>query len=225
MMSPRRIPALLLLLLTTGSSFVLAGWTRVPVKVTLPPKVETRAGERVLVTLVRANEHELFNVGHEITRWLRRELGRNTGLEIIDVPPPQIPEQRAEKLAVNDVFWKRMGEDFEADLIVAAIAEYTAEDRSGFVSEDYTSEITGQTVRRTVYRDRTAYKLRLHIFFLKGDNGALLHGDVWQEERTLEGQEREDLHVLFQILDVLKPDLMGVIQPTAIAEPRFIWAD
>lgn len=225
MKSLRRISALFVLVVLTGGSATLAGWTRVPVQVTIPPKIETAAGERILVTLVRADEHELFNVGHEVTRWLRRELGRNTGLEIIDVPPPQIPEQRPEKLAVNDVFWKRLGEDFEADLVVAGIADYTAEDRSGFITEDYTSEITGQTVRRSVYRDRTAYKLRLQIFFLKGDNGALLHSDVWQEERILEGQEREDLHVLFQILDVLKPDLMGVIQPTAIAEPRFIWVD
>ncbi len=217
---------LVLVALTLGAmGAIRAGWQRVPVEVVVPPKIETTAGERVLVTLTRADEHPLFNIGQEVTRWLRREISRSTALEVLDVPPPQIPEQRPEVLAVNDVFWKRLGEDFEADLIVAAIADYRIEDRSGFVTEDYVSDLTGQTVRRTVFRDRTGYLLRLQVFFLQGDNGALLHMDTWEEERVLEGEDREDLHVLFRLLEMFSTDLQGVLVSTTVAEPRFIWVE
>ncbi|MDQ7007606.1 MAG: hypothetical protein Q9Q40_10265 [Acidobacteriota bacterium] len=218
-------PVLALALAAGAVGPCLAGWDRVPVEVILPPKIETTPGERVLVTLARADEHPLFNIGREVTRWLRREIARGTALEVLDVTPPQIPEQRPEKLAVNDVFWKRLGQDFDADLVVAAIADFRIEDRSGFVTEDYVSDLTGQTVRRTVFRDRTGYGLRLQVFFLKGDNGALLHMDTWQEERVLEGNEREDLHVLFQLLDMFKDDLLGTLVASPIAEPRFIWVE
>jgi hypothetical protein len=146
---------------------------------------------------------------------------------VLDVPPPPIPEQRPEKLAVNDVFWRRMGEDFHADVIVAGVAEYRIEDRSGYVTRDVESPITGQTVRQTVFAERKGFHLKIEIFFLKGDNGALLLTDTWTEDRTLDSGtgQGEDLQELYDMLDQMRPRLRGALLPTKLQQPRFIWVD
>jgi hypothetical protein len=204
----------------------LADWERVPIELPVPPELDLPAGERVLVALFRSNDHSRFYPGREISRFVKTRLRRETQLEVIDVTPPPIPEQRPEVLAVNDVFWKQLGEDFEADVIVAGVARYDIEDRSGFVSRDFRDPRTGQTVRRTVYQEQTLYRLRVQIFFLKGANGALLHSDVWTEERIVRDDVfQEDLQSLNSILDRMAPRLRAVLEPTKVVEPRFVWID
>lgn len=220
-----RAICVLLLLTGMGSPTVHAKWKEVPVKVMIPPTLEIQPGEKILVTMARGTEHWRLNVGSEFSRWLRRELGRNTSLEVLNVEPPPIPEQRVEALASNDVFWRRMATDFKADIIVASLVEFDVEDRSGYYEADTVHPITGQTYRSTQFVERTGFKMRVHILFFQGDNGALLHHDTWSDERILEGQYAEDLHVLFELLDSLKPKLLGIVQPVWLVEPRNIWID
>ncbi len=229
MTTARRAPRLLALLgalVAAAAVPAAAGWKEVTISIPVRPLIETRPGDRVLVTLFRANDHPRFAPGLEISRWLRRTLERSTPLETIDTPPPPIPEQRAERLATNDAFWRQLGEDCDADLIVAGIARFDREDRSGFVTRDFESPVTGQTVRRTVYEERYAYRLKLEIFFLKGDNGALLHEDIWTAEQILSGAEpQEDLQMLHFLLESLRPELLSVLVPTRRDEPRLIWVE
>jgi hypothetical protein len=208
-----------------GGASAVADWERIPIEVAFPALVETESGDRVLVTLARGTDHPRIDVGREVTRWVRREISRSTALKVLNVEPPPIPEQRAAKLAVNDLFWKRLGEDFDADLIIGAICSYTTEDRSGFVTRDRIDPLSGQMIRETVFADRTGYNLQLEIFVLKGDNGALLHNDVWERQQILEGPMREDLNVLLMALEELKPELMGLFLPTRMQEPRYIWVE
>ncbi|UCF67296.1 MAG: hypothetical protein JSV80_16215 [Acidobacteriota bacterium] len=201
-------------------------WNQVPIELPLPAKLDTDPGESLLVARFRATDHDWIDVGLEISRWMRRQLARTTALDVLDVPPPPIPEQRPAQLAVNDVFWRRLGNDFQADLIVAGVASYQIDDRSGYVTEDVISNITGQTVRQSRFAEMTGFRLRVEIFFLKGDNGALLHNDVWQEETVRgEGNIREHLEVLFELLESMADDLSAVFLPTRITEPRFIWVE
>lgn len=220
-----RVAALGVLLALIGTPQTRAGWEEVAIDVATPAKLETQTGDRLLVAKVRANDHERIDIGAEITRWLRREIGRGTPLAVLDVPPPELPEQRPEVMAVNDLFFRRMGQQFRADMIVAAVAELRVEDRSGFVSRDVESPITGQTVRTSQYVERKGYRLKIDVFFLKGDNGALLFKDNWQEERIVESQGAEDLQTLFDLLELMKDDLLAVLKPVKIREPRFIWVD
>ncbi|MFN7964726.1 MAG: hypothetical protein U0V87_03445 [Acidobacteriota bacterium] len=217
--------ALCAVLVLAGVTTSLAGWEEVGIDVSTPAKLETEPGERLLVAKVRANDHERIDIGAEITRWLRREIGRGTPLSVLDVPPPELPEQRPEVMAVNDVFFRRLGQQFRADLIVAAVAELRVEDRSGFVSRDVESPITGQTIRTSQFVERKGYRLKIDVFFLKGDNGVLLFKDNWQEDRIVESQGAEDLQTLFELLELMKDDLLAVLKPVKIREPRFIWVD
>ncbi len=219
------ICVLLLVFLLAFPSIGFAKWDQVAVNVPIPPKIKVDPGEKVLVTLARSTDHWRLDVGRELSRWIRRELGRSSSLKLLDVPPPPIPEQRAEALAVNDLFWRRLGEDYQADIVVAAIVNFNVEDRSGYMETDSIHPITGQTYRSTQYVERTGFKMRVHIFFFKGDNGALLHNDIWTEERILDNRYAEDLNVLFELLEGMRKKLLGVVVPLVVAEPRYIWVD
>ena len=221
----RAIPWLLVLSLL--ASPVLAGeWEEVLIEIPLPARIEVQPGERVLVALFRTNDHPLFAPGLEIARWMRSALGRETTLSIIDVPPPPIPEQRPERLAVNDAFWRQMAEDYDADLIIAGVARYAIEDRSGFETRDFRDPGTGQTVRRSVYLEQSSYALEMQVFFLKGANGALLHDDIWAAERlTNQDGLQEDLQMLFDVLEEFRDDLSAVVAPSSRSEPRMIWTE
>lgn len=217
--------ALLRLSLLLTTPVAMAGWQEVAIGVSRPAKLETRAGERVLVAKVRASEHERLDIGMEITRWLRRELARGTALSVLDVPPPELPEQRPEVMAVNDPFFRRLGSVFGADMIVAAVAELKITDRSGFVTRDVESPVTGQMIRTSQFVEQKGYLLSVEAFFLKGDNGALLHHDVWREERVVEERGAEDLQTLYELLEAMKDDLLAVVMPQKTQQPRFIWVE
>ncbi len=203
-----------------------AGWEEVSVSINLPPKLETEPEQPVLVTRMRATAHPFLDVGLEVSRWIRREIGRETALEALDVRPPPIPEQRPQQLAANDRFWRRLGDDFGAELIVAGIVTYSDEDRSGYVNEDIVSPRTGQTVRRSRFANMRGFRLQLEIFFFKGDNGALLHHDIWKKE-LVAGSEQvpDDLTVLYELLETMKDDLLAVLLPTRLRQPRYIWVE
>jgi hypothetical protein len=202
-----------------------AAWEEIPISIASPPKLETKPGEKTLVARARANDHERIDIGMEITRWLRREIARGTALAVLDVPPPALPEQRLEVMAVNDTFFRRLGAQFRADLIVAAVAELKVEDRSGFVTRDFESPVTGQMVRSSEFQEQKGYRLELDLVFLKGANGAFLLRESMSEERIVEAQYSEDLDVLFQLLELMKDDLLAVLRPTKVQEPRFVWVE
>ena len=202
-----------------------AGWKEIQIEISVPARVKTTGEEKVLVPLFRSNTGERVDAGLEIARWARRVIAREAKLTVLDVPPPAIPEQRPEQLAVNDAFWRRLGEDFKADLIVAGVAEFKVEDRSGFVTEDFTSPVTGQTVRRSRFADRRGYRLRIEIFFLNGDNGALLHTDAWSEEMLVEGAGGDDLSRLYELLEGMAAPLHATLSASTAVEPRFIWVE
>lgn len=211
--------------LVAGTAAQAGEWKEIGLDVAVPPRVETKPGQKVLVTIFRANDHERIDVGLEIARWVRREIARRTALRPLDVPPPPIPEQRPEKLAVNDAFWKQLGADFGADIIVSGVAEYEVTDRSGFVTQDLQDPVTYQTVRRTRYIERRGFRIKLEVFVIQGDNGALLDANSWAEERIVDGTSTEDLQMLFDSLELAADDLRGMFVPTTVKEPRYIWVE
>lgn len=202
-----------------------AGWKEVPVEITVPPRVSSEPGQKVLVALFRTQSPEGVDAGLELSRWLRRALSKTTPLVVLGVPPPPIPEQRSDKLVLNDPFWRRLGQDFGADLIVAGIADFRSEDRSGYVSEDSVSPVTGQTIRRQRFAEMRAFSVRIEFFVFKGDNGALLFSDVWAQERVLEGGKPDDLSSFFELLENLDPNFRATFLPTQIKQPRNIWVE
>lgn len=125
------------------------GVVEVQIRLPAPQKIDTTGMNRLLVGGFRTNDHPTLDLDREINRSLRELLRRNTKFEILDVEPLPLPEQPIEDAIRNTAYWKRIGTRFGADIIVAGTLDFTSRDQSGFVQEDFISELTGQRVRRT----------------------------------------------------------------------------
>ena len=223
---PARAAAILsaLLAFAMGAPSGLAGGTvEVGVELPVPARINTTHVKTILVTQFIASEHASVEVGKEFVRFVRRELHKGTTFEILDVEPPALPEQPIEDLLKNDVFWKHLGEEYGADLIVSGRVVFTTADRSAFVTEDVISPVTGQKVRRTRFAEREEYALEANLWFFKGANGAFLYEDTFRDRQVYEGKSNDALQIFFSLAERLTPDLVGVVAPQKRTETRFIF--
>ena len=161
----------------------------------------------------------------EIVSLLRKELRKKTSLDILQVEPPPLPEQPLRDLLANSGFWRRLGETHGADLIVAGKASYESADRSGFVTQDEISPVTGQRVRRTHYVEREGFTLGLSLFFLDGATGRLLFEDQFTGENTLLGHGTDHLSVLYTLFEQFEDDVLAIVVPKPKTAQRFIFTE
>jgi hypothetical protein len=223
--STRRLLAGAALLLATVLPATAGGWETVQIELPVPPKLDTTGLQTILVASFVTNEHPTIDLNREITRFMRRVLESGTRFEIIDVRPPAIPEQPLDELLANDVFWKKLGRDFGADLIVSGRLLYETRDRSGFVQEDVINPTTQQKVRRTRYAEREEYLLEMNVFFFKGDNGAFLYEDTFKDNALLEGGQYDALQVLYDLIDGIRREVLGILIRQTRVEPRYVWTE
>jgi hypothetical protein len=202
----------------------LAGGTvEVGVELPVPARINTRSVRTILVAQFLAPEHASVEVGKEFVRFVRRELHKGTTFEILDVEPPALPEQPIEDLLKNDIFWKHLGEEYGADLIVSGRSVFTTADRSAFITEDIISPVTGQKVRRTRFAEREEYALEANLWFFKGANGAFLYEDTFRNRQIYEGKSNDALQIFYSLAERLTPDLVGVVAPQKRMETRYIF--
>jgi len=201
------------------------GVVEVGVELPVPARINTRFVKTILVAQFLAPEHASVDVGKEFVRFVRRELHKGTQFEILDVEPPALPEQPIEDLLKNDVFWRHLGEEYGADLIVSGRAVFTTADRSAFVTEDIISPVTGQKIRRTRFAEREEYALEANLWFFKGANGAFLYEDTFHDRQVYEGKSNDALQIFYNLAERLTPDLVGVVAPQKRTEVRYLFEE
>ena len=202
---------------------LLAAWShasakndvvRVTLSVPVPERLDMTGVRRILVTrLVVDQEVSAFDLGKEIVTVIRRDLRQKARLDMIDVDPPSLPEQPLQELLANTGFWRRMAEQYEADLIITGQTSFKAVDRSGYVQVDAVSPITGQRVRRSQFVEREAFILDLRLFFLRGSTGELLDEDHFNGEETYQGHGTDKLGGMFDLYEQMAEDIRGIVAP------------
>ena len=199
---------------------------KVTITTPMPAHLDMTGLRKILVTSVLVDK-ELpgVDLNKEIVGLLRKELRKKTDLDILGVEPPPLPEQPLKDLLANSGFWRRLGETHGADLIVSGKASYESADRSGFVTQDEISPITGQRVRRTRYVEREWYMLGLSLFFLDGSTGRLLYEDQFTGENTLPGHGTDRLTVLYTLFEQFEDDVLGIVMPKPRTAQRFIFTE
>jgi hypothetical protein len=187
---------------------------RVTISVPVPERIDMTGVRRVLVTrLVVDQEVPQFDLGKELVELIRRDLRQRARLDMIDVDPPPLPEQPLPDLLANTGFWRRMAEQYGADLILTGQTFFKVADRSGYVQVDAISPLTGQRVRRTQFVEREAFILDLRLFFLRGTTGELLHEEHVNGEDTYTGQGTDRLAGLFDLYAQMAEDIRGIVAP------------
>ena len=155
----------------------------------------------------------------------RPKLRQKARLDVLEVEPPSLPEQPFQELLANTGFWRRLAQQFEADLVIAARTSFRVADRSGYVQVDEISPVTGQRVRRTRFVEREAFSLDLRLFFLAGGTGELLYEDHFNAEETRNGMGYDRLAALLDLYDQMADDIMGIVSPQPRQVQRTIFSE
>jgi len=188
-----------------------AGVVRVPIGLPLPARLDTTGIQTILVVQFLASDHPDIALSQEMVRLVRRLLEKGTTFRILDVEPPNLPEQNLQDLIQNREFWREMGRRYGADLILSGDLRFETEDLSGFVTEDYVSPVTGQRVRRTRYAERQSFDLNLDFLIFRGATGELAYQDRFQEQTLSEGKTADHFQVLFDLIGRLEPEILGIL--------------
>jgi hypothetical protein len=197
---------------------------QVPVGIPIPPRLELKGVESVLVVSFRTPESALLDVNRELVRYLRGKFRKGTGLEVLDVvPPPAIPEQSVEELIANVEFWRYLNREYGADLIVSGVVGFDRKDASRYEDVDYTNPQTGQKVRRTQFVEREEFDYDLEVFFMEGPTGMLLFRDRVERKITFRGQMNDPITAFYELSDSIAMEVLAIVAPRRRFEPRTIF--
>jgi hypothetical protein len=199
---------------------------RVTITAPMPARLDMTGIKRVLITsFIVDKELPGVDLNREIVALLRKELHKKTNLDILGVDPPPLPEQPLKDLLANSGFWRRLGEAHGAHLIVWGKVSFEVVDRSGYVTQDEISPVTGQRVRRTRFVDREAFTLALNLFFMDGSTGRLLYEDQFTAENTLPGHGTDHLTALYTLFDQFEDDIVSIVVAKPRPAQRFIFTE
>ena len=196
---------------------------KVTVSLPVPPRLELDGDEKVLVASFLAADSGLIDIDRELARFVRSKMNKSQ-LDILPItPPPAVPEQTLEDLIANAEFWRYLGREYGADLIVSGAILYGRRDASGFVDVDRISETTGQKVRTTEFVEQEKFSYGLDVIFMDGSSGTLLFRDRLQRSAVFRGSQNDPIAAFFQLSESLAPDLMAIVKSRSREDPRLVF--
>lgn len=225
----RRASASLVLLLLAVPA--LAGVREVELRLPVRAKLAVAGQERVYVgPFMRESQGDegsvqlSFDVAAEFERYLRRLLRKETRFNII----PSIEGVRpgsSDSLAVanDNEFWRQLGAQAQADLIIAGSIDFQVQDRSGYKTEEYVSPIDGRTYYRQVLVEQTgfAYDILLNIY--DGRTGKLVLQEPLKDFQERPERNFDEFTGMFANLFALENRLIGVFVPRTIKSKRLLF--
>jgi len=202
-----------------------AGVVQVQVKLPATQRLDTSNVRRVLVAGFRASDHLTLSIDKELAKALKDLIRRKTGFELIEADPPPLPEQPIEEAMKNEAYWRRLGQRFNADLIIGGTVDYASRDESGFSEQDLVSPSTLQRSRQTVWVEREGFRLELGLYFFRGTSGRLVFEDHFTEEMIFRGKENDDLSVLLSLFERLQESILGIVIARPKVETRYLFTE
>ncbi len=234
-MSARRM-----LRLALASSLLLA--TAVPVtaadgvevRLSLPVKaridLENRRTVAAIPFIVVSGEGEGqipgrdIDVQAEFERYLIKLMRRDTPLKVVEPGPVQLPSYDLEMLSRDADFWRALGEQIQADVILVGSLDFDIQDRSGYRTEEYTSPYDGRPYRRQVLVEETGFEYDIVMQVYDGRTGELIHDDNFKDFKQYEGEAADPLVGMFQNLYALEDRIAGIFAQKRVQATRVLFA-
>ncbi len=197
---------------------------KVTVKLPVPPRLDLGDRDSLLVASFLTQESDLLDINRELVRFVRSEFRKHTELEILPVvPPPAVPEQTIEDLVANSEFWKHLGREYGADVLVSGVMLYDRRDASGFRDVDIVSPTTGQKIRQSRFVEQERFNYELDIIFMDGTTGELLFRDRLQRSVLFRGSQNDPITAFFELSDTIAPDVLAIVRPRTREDIRFVY--
>lgn len=132
--------------------------------------------------------------------------------------------QPYEEIFADVDYWKRLGEEYQAPLIITGSILFTDVQRSGPVTR--TRETLDAYGRRSVqdirqYEDRKGYALVPKFIFIDGRTGVQLYSESFREETLYSAQNNTPpLSSYFELMDRLLPGFLSTLSTQKIKGTR-----
>lgn len=197
---------------------------QVVIRLPVPPPVDLAEYGNVLVASFVVPESELLDLNRELVRFLRSELRRRSPLQVLDVlPAPAVPEQSLDDLIANTEFWRHLGAEHEADLLLSGTGRFSRRDHSGFRQVDTISPTTGQKVRQTRFVERELFTVELDFLIFDGTTGELLHQDRVARSASFGGQLNDPLTAFYELGERIAEDVLATMTSQTREDVRIIF--
>lgn len=212
----------------------LAGVREVEISLPVRPKLLLTGHERVyLGPFIReapkadVPQQKLgFDVAQEFERYLRRLLRRESKLQLL--PPVEgLRAPAADALALTRAtqFWRELGSQTGADLIVAGSVDFQVQDRSGYKTEEYVSPIDGRTYYRQVLVEQTGFSYDILLQVYDGRTGALLLEQPLKDFQERADRSFDEFTGMFSNLYALENQLIGIFVPRTVKSKRILFTE
>jgi hypothetical protein len=195
-----------------------------PVRLPLPPKLRLAGMKTLLVASFLVEETDLLDLDREIVRFLRSEFRKRSSLEVADVPPPPVPEQTLEDMIRNNGFWKYLGKEYGADIVVSGVLRFDRRDASGFRETDIVNPTTGQKQKTTRFVEQQEFRFEMDVLFFRGLDGSLLYRDKFRRESVYAGTANDPISAFYDLAGRTTEDVSAVVSPAYRTDLRAVFA-
>jgi len=227
-----RSSLLLVLALLAGAVPAAA---EVSVKLRLPQraKLDLRGKETVAVTpfLVVSQEGEEkgperdVDVEGEFKRYLEKILRRETDLRVLEPGPVNYPSADLETLIQDQDFWRDLGERLQADLLVAGSLDFDIQDRTGYQTQEFTSDLDGRTYYRQVLVEQTGFEYDILMVVMDGETGELMYRDNFKDFRSFPSGDVDPVAGMFENLYALEDRILSLFTQKDVETSRVLFTD
>ncbi|MDQ5857184.1 MAG: hypothetical protein M3542_02750 [Acidobacteriota bacterium] len=229
-----RVLALVLVAVLTSLP-AFAGVTQVKLKLPLKPRLPLRGNEKIALApfiiateAEKARDRRLQNVDlqAEFQRFLKKQIEKKTKLEVVELPGDRkLPSQNLSELGRATEFWRSIGAETGAEIVVSGSLEFRVEDRSGYKTEEYVSPIDGRTYYRQVYVEQTGFLFDIVFLVFDGRSGEKILQDQFKDFRQTGGRRADELQGLFENLFSLENQILNLFVARDREAERYIFTD
>ena len=219
----RRAAALLIAFCLLGAPArpLLAGSREVKLKLPLRPKLAVTGRERISLApfLVASKLSERkespqvkeLDLDLEFRRYLGKQIGRRTKMSVVTMPSDvKLPSTELKALGEATEFWKELGSRVGADVLLSGIIDFRVEDKSGYMTEEYTSRLDGRTYYRQVMVESTGFTFEVTILAFDGRTGAKLFQETFKDQKEKPRRAADEMVGLFENLFSLENQMLGL---------------
>jgi hypothetical protein len=126
---------------------------------------------------------------------------------------------------VDGEFWKSIGEETGADLVVAASIDVKVLDRAGYTTEEYVSPQDGKTYFRQVMVEETGFSYDILLVVIDAATGIAMHQEQITDFQPKNERKLEEYTDMFTDLYTLQNRLVGIFVPRAIQVKRALYTN
>lgn len=229
-MKRRSVVALAVLL---SAANVAAGVTEVPLKLPLRPRLDIPENARVAIVpfVILATDESAssdragrIDLQSEFQRYLRKELDRNTRLDVVSVQDPgELPGRDVSSLVDARDFWRRIGARTAADVVLTGLVDFDVEDRAGYRTEEYVSPIDGRTYYRQVLVEKTGFIFDVVVLVFDAETGEKLAEENFRDFKEFDESNYDELLGLFENLRSLEAQLLSIFVSQETSATRYLF--